>query len=84
MSVVPSHSQTWTSKSGALAPFYIPTKLHIEYAVRISARMLVKEAQHQADQAERILKEAVKRIDAECPALSVKLSPLEWDPGDPA
>ena len=46
--------------------------------------LLVKEAQHQADQAERILKEAIKRIDAECPALSVKLSSLDWDPGDPA
>ena len=54
------------------------------YAVRISARKLVKEAQNQADEAERILKDAIKRIDAECPALSVKLSLLEWDPGDPA
>jgi hypothetical protein len=54
------------------------------YAVRISARMLVKEASQQANDAERILTEAVARINAELTAISAKLSPLDCDPGDPA
>ena len=54
------------------------------YAVRISAAMLVKQAPQQALDAERILKDAVERINTELPAISAKLSPLDWDPGDPA
>jgi hypothetical protein len=54
------------------------------YAVRVSARMLVKEAPKQALAAEHILIEAVARINAELTAISAKLSPLDCDPGDPA
>ena len=53
------------------------------YAVRISAKMLVRDVGPQSEDAERILMEAVAKIN-KLSAVSAKLSSLDIDPGDPA
>ncbi len=51
------------------------------YTVQISARMLVREATQQADEAEKILCATVARINAEFHAISAALAPiLEEEP----